>query len=118
MSKFLSLPFLDTLRERYDLVLASGSPRRQALLSKLGIPFEVVLSAYEEKHDQRHLFKPVNYVVENAKQKALHVFAQMGSRTDTKPIVVIGADTVVVAEDEIFEKPRDEKAALETLKTL
>ncbi|KAJ1967208.1 hypothetical protein IWQ62_002002 [Dispira parvispora] len=118
MAKCLSLPFLNKLRERYDLVLASGSPRRQDLLSKLGIPFKVVVSTYEEKHDQRHLVKPVNYVVENAKQKALHTFAQLNSKTNTKPIVVIGADTVVVAEGEIFEKPRDEKAALEMLKTL
>lgn len=62
------LPALNKL----SIVLASGSPRRRELLTKLGLKFRVVPSTFEEDLDKSK-FTPSGYVTETALQKALQV---------------------------------------------
>ena len=92
------------------LILASSSPRRKELLNTLGYPFEVIASKADEAIDEK---KPL---IEEIKRlsfvKALTVFKE------NKDAVVIGADTVVVCEDEVLGKPADQADAKRMLKKL
>lgn len=89
------------------VILASSSPRRQELISLLGIPFKVVVKKIEEKMDASLA------VEENVKalalQKAKAVSAEYAED------FVIGCDTVVVKDGNIIGKPKDEKDAEKTL---
>jgi len=87
------------------LVLASRSPRRAELLRIAGIPFEVhAASDVESEHAARlaplHA-QPARYAEELARLKALAVCELLPGR------LVLGADTIVVLDGEVLEKPRD-----------
>lgn len=92
------------------LILASASPRRRALLASLGIPFGVVASGHEERPWPRE--KPASYALRNAMEKARAVACQYPDAT------VLAADTIVVLDDQILEKPVDEGHAVSMLKRL
>ena len=91
------------------LILASNSPRRRELLSKLDYPFEVIPSNCEEITTAT---KPTDVVQELAKLKASEVFA---SHRDS---VVIGCDTVVDFDGVIFGKPNSRADASRMLHAL
>lgn len=93
------------------IVLASGSPRRQRLLSGLGLDFAVQLSESQEILP-RPGESPLEYADFNSKLKALDV-----ARRYPKALI-LGADTIVVLDGEILGKPRDEKHALDMLSRL
>ena len=92
------------------VILASQSPRRRELLSRLGFPFEVIPSGAEEKIEQED---PIRTVEALSCQKAEWIAerAEEGS-------LVIGSDTVVVWEGEILGKPKDEEDACRMLSEL
>ena len=84
------------------LYLASQSPRRRELLARLGQPFECLDIDVPEQRQPGE--PPEDYVRRVAREKAgaglLQVMAIAGAR-------VIGADTEVVLDDEVFGKPAD-----------
>ena len=86
------------------LILASGSPRRRAILEQLGVEFEVVVPDVEEltEGDPREL------VIENARRKAAAVDGEL----------VLGADTTVALDGAILGKPRNEAEARTFLTSL
>ena len=93
------------------IVLASASPRRRELLSQAGIPFEVVPGNIDEE----------NSVIsgtpeQKAEQLAYMKAAEVASRLESG--LVLGADTIVVCDDEIFGKPADEEDARRMLTKL
>ena len=95
------------------LHLASQSPRRRELLSRLGVPFGVLDLEIPE---QRAPGEPAEeYVRRVAREKAgaglLEVMTVPGA-------VVLGGDTEVVLDDEVFGKPRDEADAAAMLRRL
>ena len=94
----------------HQLVLASASPRRKELFSKLGIPFEVVTSDVEETTVQANSMK--DYVREVALLKARDVAKKERGKT------IIGADTVVVFQDELLHKPKTPEEAVTHLQRL
>jgi septum formation protein len=81
------------------LILASRSPRRRALLEEAGYRVECDPEDVGEltAHDE----SPAHLALDNARRKSLAVAAR---RADD---VVLGADTIVVLDGEIFGKPRD-----------
>ena len=82
------------------------------------LEFEVIPSTFPEDLDKSK-FTPSEYVVENAKQKALEVFgSECKQNADRPPDLVIGADTVVVFKGHILEKPKDPEHAKEMLSEL
>lgn len=88
------------------LVLASQSPRRRDILRQLGVLFEVRPTHIEEIPEAGEL--PASYVVRLARAKAQHCYdalAQPG-----RP--VLAADTVVVCDDQLLEKPAGRDQAL------
>ena len=80
------------------LVLASKSPRRQQILRDAGIPFVVRAADVPEERSAGE--SATDYVRRLAEQKAFAVPMVSGE-------VVLGADTVVVINGEVLEKPRD-----------
>jgi septum formation protein len=84
--------------EKVRLILASSSPRRQALLSELGVRFEVFPSDLPELWPEG----PPDRAVESLALKKARAIA---SRLPAG--IVLGADTVVVLGEEVFGKPRD-----------
>lgn len=78
------------------IILASGSPRRNELLRKLCKDFVIEVSDVEEVQQAD---SPKSLAVENAKLKASSIAAK------NPGAVVIGADTIVVLDGEIFGKP-------------
>jgi len=96
--------------EKYDIILASKSPRRIELLKMIGLKFIICPSDIEEIY-QDHL-SPIEYVIKNAKEKNKHIALKYPAN------LVISADTIVVLNDEILEKPHDKDHAFEILKKL
>lgn len=95
------------------IILASNSPRRKELLQQIGLEFSVVPSRKEEEVTS---MVPAEMVGLLSKQKAEDIWEQSyDAQTDS---VVIGADTVVVCEDQILGKPKDEADALRMLAML
>lgn len=92
------------------LILASGSPRRQELLQHITKDFSVIVSDADEDFDPA--LSPAFAVQEIAKHKAQAVFV---SHQDA---VVIGADTIVVTQNQILGKPKDKETAKNMLHQL
>lgn len=82
-----------------SLVLASASPRRQALLLQLGIAFQVDPAHVDESVHPGE--SPRTYVVRLARQKAEAVAARHPGH------LVLGADTTVALDGAILGKPAD-----------
>ena len=93
------------------LYLASGSPRRQELLTQLGIVFEQLIPGIEE-HRQRHE-NAEQYVRRLAREKAI-----AGVLLAERDLPVLGADTIVVIDGEILEKPQNTEQAADMLRQL
>ena len=89
------------------LILASRSPQRRAILDSLGVPFEVRPVDVAEEDDGA----PAAVASENALRKAVAGRAAAGE-------LVLGVDTVVALDLEIWGKPPNEIAARETLRHL
>ncbi len=94
------------------LILASASPRRKKLLEQIGLDFRVVVSAFDEDVIPTDI-SPQDYVQILAHSKALHVAQKLG-----EPAIVIGADTTVVLQGYILNKPRDAADAVRMLSML
>lgn len=104
------------------LVLASASPRRRELLSELGASYQAVATDAEERDDEtpaavRAALPPLDLPLNNhptllAWRKA-HAVASIESRA-----VILGADTIVVLDRDVLNKPRDAAHAREMLARL
>ncbi|TQV80162.1 septum formation inhibitor Maf [Exilibacterium tricleocarpae] len=88
------------------LYLASKSPRRRELLRQIGVPFQIVSVDVPEIHEPGEA--PETYVARLAAAKA-----RAGNRA-----VTLGADTIVVCDERVLEKPVDEADALAMLMQL
>lgn len=95
-----------------QLVLASASPRRRELLQQIGLKFQVIPSQAEE-----HVLAgetPEEHVVRLSLDKATEV----ANRENISGRWFIGSDTIVLSDNKILGKPRDEVHAKEMLKQL
>jgi septum formation protein len=89
---------------KYRIILASRSPRREQLLSELGLTFEVVARNWAEKYP-RHL-KGEEIAIYLAAEKA------NASRPEIKDNeIIITADTIVWCNNKILDKPADSNEA-------
>ena len=92
------------------LVLASASPRRQEILRNAGIPFVVQPSDVPEIPQDGEGAKA--YAERLAREKALAI-------SHLRPNdIILGADTVVVVNNQILEKPNDAADAVRMLRLL
>ena len=91
-------------------VLASASPRRQELLRNAGISF--VVQPADVPEVPRKGEPPRSYAERLAREKAQVIFGQRPRD------LVLGADTVVIVDEHILEKPRDSTDAARMLRML
>lgn len=91
------------------LVLASQSPRRREILERAGFDFTVRTAGVPEQHIPGE--SPVDYVRRLSLAKAQAVVRQPKE-------VILGADTVVVIDDHVLEKPEDAPDAHRMLRLL
>ncbi|HLI64530.1 MAG TPA: Maf family protein [Terriglobales bacterium] len=92
------------------LVLASASPRRSELLRNAAIPFTIEPAHIHEEPLPNE--RPVDYAQRLARDKALAVLARCPHD------VVLGADTVVVIDQHLLEKPANADDATRMLRLL
>lgn len=85
------------------LYLASKSPRRRELLQQIGVPHQVIAADVAEV--PRTQESPRDYVQRLAREKAEAGYANV-QRLQLALKPVLGADTIVVINNEILEKPR------------
>lgn len=97
-------------RSQNPIILASQSPRRKELLKKIVPDFKIIPSSVEEIFQPE--LSPRENAVAIARMKALDV-----SRSHPGHFV-IGADTIVVLDDEIIGKPTDAADARNILRRL
>ncbi len=93
-----------------EIVLASSSPRRTELLRMIGVPHRVYSIPIDETFLENDSVP--NNVMHLAEKKAFAVAQREASA------YVIGADTVVVYDNQIFGKPGDDSTAIAMLQTL
>ncbi|WP_455480534.1 Maf family nucleotide pyrophosphatase [Bartonella sp. B12(2025)] len=110
--------------EKVQLVLASASPRRLALLAQIGLdPHEVYASNIDETPKLRE--HPANLAKRLAKEKALKaqkilLWRSQNNQEETsaQKIIILAADTVVAVGRTILPKPEGEDEAYECLRFL
>ncbi|MCB2206112.1 septum formation protein Maf [bacterium] len=92
------------------LILASRSPRRSALLRQIGLEFTCLPSSVDEILDET--VSPADHVTILSERKARDVASTLDEG------VVVGADTIVVLDGEIIEKPASPDEAVQMLQRL
>lgn len=96
---------------RYNVVLASKSPRRQELLKGMGVNFVCMTKETPEQYPEMPFDEVPEYL---SRQKSMAFDeAELPER-----FLLITADTVVIAENEILGKPRDRDDAIRMMRLL
>ena len=93
----------------YQIILASGSPRRKELLELIGAEFKIITSNKEEIITSTN---PEAVVKELSMMKAEDVAAGVEG-----PAVILGADTVVAHGGRILGKPKDKEDAFRMIRS-
>uniref|UniRef100_A0A8C0JG20 Acetylserotonin O-methyltransferase like n=1 Tax=Chelonoidis abingdonii TaxID=106734 RepID=A0A8C0JG20_CHEAB len=99
------------------VVLASASPRRQEILTNVGLRFEVVPSWFKETLEKSSFAAPYEYAIETAKQKALEVANRM-HLVSLSAISIVRSCVCVAVGKQILEKPVDKQDAYKMLSRL
>lgn len=99
-----------TLSLHYPLILASNSPRRREILSQAGFAFSVVASDVDESFSAN---MPLAEVPVFLSEKKARVLADINPHA-----IILAADTVVILDDVILNKPTDKSEAREMLQLL
>lgn len=102
-----------TLKEKlrpYNIILASGSPRRKQFLTDLGLDFTVLPTNIEEKFPADLQGKDIALYIATQKANAISNLKNND--------LIITCDTVVWLDNTALEKPADEKEATEMLQKL
>jgi septum formation protein len=95
---------------RPRLILASRSPRRAELLSRLGLDFDIIPAEIDESYVDNEM--PAAHAERLASEKALTV------ARDHPDAIVIGSDTIVIVDQDLLGKPRGRDDALRMLRRL
>jgi septum formation protein len=96
---------------KYRIILASRSPRRQQLLKQLGLRFEVVINDFDESYPEN--LSGEGIAVYLAGQKAGSFRNEISDNE-----IVITADTIVWCNDRVLGKPADKEEARQMLRDL
>ena len=97
--------------KRMKIILASKSPRRKELMNLLNLEYDIIVSDADET------LKEGLSIVEQSKRLAkLKAKAVYDETTGDR--IIIGSDTIVVKDDEIYGKPKDHTDAVKMLTNL
>ena len=103
------------MKQTRSFCLASASPRRRALLRQFGFRFKVRPVSVDEKSMDGE--SPERLVARLAQCKAQEALHQIDSAA-SPPVLVIAADTIVVADGEVMGKPAGASDAARMLRRL
>ena len=92
------------------IILASASPRRKELLTKITPDFDIIPSDAEEVYPDTLNSMDVSLYLSNLKAKDIH------SKYPDK--IVIGSDTTVIIDNQLLGKPKDKTDAKRMLTSL
>lgn len=93
------------------IILASQSPRRKQLLEMANIPFSIQVANTNEDYPNHLSFKEIPVFI--AKEKAVVV-----QKNQPNEAIIIAADTIVVCNNKVLGKPKDEAEAIDFLTQL
>lgn len=103
----------------YQIILASGSPRRREIMDTMGIPYLIMSSNVEEFVAET---EPAKMVQALAALKTEDIYSRLTPEEDNKKehkdYIIIGADTMVFYENQALGKPKDEEDAIRMLQML
>jgi septum formation protein len=105
---------ISTLSQR-PLLLASASPRRRQIISRLELPFSVTIPPGDEDKAQAQYQGPIEGL---ACWTAMHKALMMLTLPEMANSLLITADTTVLLDDQELGKPRDAAHARELLQAL
>jgi septum formation protein len=103
--------------ERPKIVLASGSPRRLALLAQIGLEPDALMPAEVDETPERGEL-PRTLAVRLAREKAQKVIGAVRDDENLKGAYIVGADTVVAVGRRILPKPELMEEAAACLRLL
>ena len=93
-----------------NIILASASPRRKEILENTNIKFDIISSSIEELVLDGE--SPCQMVMRLAFEKGIDIASKH------KSDLVISADTIVVLDDNVLGKPKDEEEARQMISNL
>ncbi|WP_147644777.1 Maf family protein [Treponema pectinovorum] len=96
------------------IILASSSPRRQEILKLLNIPFRVVLPTFKEEYPLDMQIESIPEFLATRKVDSVARSAPQG----TEYPWILGADTIIVHENKILGKPKDQQEAVNYIESL
>ncbi|HAF61372.1 MAG TPA: septum formation protein Maf [Anaerolineaceae bacterium] len=97
--------------QKTKIILASSSPRRKEMIAWMGISFEISPADIDERLQENE--SPLFHVKRLAREKAQKI-ALKGSAN----VVILAADTIVINDEHILGKPKDNRHAVEMLQAL
>ena len=95
----------------YKLILASKSPRRKQLLTEAGFEFEIRTKEVEETYPDTLVVHDVPAFLSDKKAEASRELIQPNE-------ILLAADSVVILNNKIYGKPKDEADAFSIIKAL
>jgi septum formation protein len=98
--------------DKYHIILASASPRRQFLLRELGLDFDINIMESEEKYPADKVREQIPLYLAELKAKAFP------DSFFTNKILLITADTIVWLNGQNLGKPKDHPSAVRMLQQL
>ena len=96
-------------------ILASGSPRRKEILTRMGLAYEVLVSEVSEEHED---MPPEQIVLELSRRKAEAVAAILQNHQTEEDTCVIAADTLVAIDGEVLGKPADRRESYQMIRRI
>ena len=97
--------------KNYNIILGSASPRRKQLLAELGIEFTIKTTQKEEHFPEK--LEGAEIAEFLAKQKADLISGELSAN-----YLLITADTIVMKDNELLQKPKDTDDAIRILNNL
>ncbi|MBC8267076.1 MAG: septum formation protein Maf [Flavobacteriales bacterium] len=101
---------VDILKNK-KIILGSASPRRKELLKSLGVDFKIRVAKAEERFPKNLQKEKISEFL--ALQKAKELLLELKENE-----ILITADTIVIKDEKILNKPKDESEAFEMLSFL
>lgn len=93
------------------IILASKSPRRKELMNLLTKNYEVIVSNVDETHEK-------GLTIKEESKRLAYIKAKKVFDETSRDRIVIGSDTMVLKNNKVYEKPKDEQDAKRMLQEL
>jgi len=97
--------------KKYNLILGSNSPRRKKIIEEMGFKVNIIPANIDETIKEEISLEKIPVFLANEKSKALKNLIKQND-------ILITADTIVIFENKILNKPKNKVDAIKTLSNL